>query len=156
MFFTQRMKIGEILLHMGLVSKNQVDHALEFQKIEEESESHSFVGEFLVRHRCLSTANLKLALAIQNKQPAGAYSVKGINDPDLLNIIDKKTAEEYGVFPMVIKENDREAVLYMAMEDPNDNEKVEDLQFRSGYFVKPVKADRNMIKKAIQKYYSPN
>jgi type IV pilus assembly protein PilB len=81
-----RLLIGEILLKRKIITKEQLDHALEAQKKE-----GGFVGEILVKLKYLEERDIVVALVVQCGLPYIAVNKYAI-DPAIVGLIPKETA----------------------------------------------------------------
>ncbi|OGQ93394.1 MAG: hypothetical protein A2284_08490 [Deltaproteobacteria bacterium RIFOXYA12_FULL_61_11] len=153
----KRWKLGELLLRLGLIDAEQLNAGLTYQKLERAHDEDAPLGEFFTKHRIVSPKVVSTLLAYQEKHAEKKeYKISGLDDQRVLGAIDSLTARQHGIFPIVLKESPEEAWLYLAMRDPEDRSLIEDIEFRSGYFVKPVKADDESLTRAIERYYPSN
>ena len=84
----ERLLIGEILKQRKLITKEQLDHALEVQKNE-----NGFVGEILVKLGYLEERDIVVALVLQCGLPYIAVNKYKI-DPALVALIPKEIAQQ--------------------------------------------------------------
>jgi len=137
------MKLGELLIKENLITREQLNQALEEQK-----KTNDYLGTVLVRHGWISEAALTNTLGKQ----LGIASVDLTNyefKDDVLRIIPEELANKYDIIPL-----DRMGhTLTVAMVDPTDVMVIEDIKFNTGYNVEPVVSAEASIKKAISKHY---
>lgn len=70
----QSVKVGEILMEMGCLTKSQLDKALQKQKeADMRGESHIPVGRILVQSGAITEEHLRTALAEQLKRIDAQY-----------------------------------------------------------------------------------
>jgi len=72
---------------------------------------------------------------------------------EVFQLIDKGTAERYGVIPLALKNENGTKVLAVAIANTNDLATLDRLQGMVGCKIHPVKASPMNIKEAIKKYY---
>ncbi len=137
------MKLGEMLIKENLITRKQLNQALEEQK-----KTNDYLGTVLVRHGWISESTLTNMLGKQ----LGIASVDLTNyefKDDVLRIIPEELANKYDIIPL-----DRMGhTLTVAMVDPTDVMVIEDIKFNTGYNVEPVVSAEASIKKAISKHY---
>lgn len=103
-------KIGDMLLHKGLITQEQLDTALA-----EQAKSHAFLGEILVKHGVIKDTELLAALSEQLKIPVEDLADKYID----WNLVSKFSASlllDYRCFP--VQSNGREVTI--AITNPFD------------------------------------
>jgi type IV pilus assembly protein PilB len=142
----KKARIGEVLLEEGVISKEQLDHALDQQK-----QSGQMLGEMLVREGVISSSVLVRALAKRLGMP-GCQLRHGLIDPELLNLIGHEEAEHLKVIPM-FKVRD---TLTVAMAEPQSVPTIDRLRQLTGCKVRPVLALEANISEFIQKYKAGN
>jgi len=137
------MKLGEMLIKENLITRKQLNQALEEQK-----KTNDYLGTVLVRHGWISESTLTNMLGKQ----LGIASVDLTNyefKDDILRIIPEELANKYDIIPL-----DRMGhTLTVAMVDPTDVMVIEDIKFNTGFNVEPVVSAEASIKKAISKNY---
>ena len=137
------MKLGELLIKENLITREQLNQALEEQK-----KTNDYLGTVLVRHGWISESTLTNMLGKQ----LGIASVDLTNyefKDDILRIIPEELANKYDIIPL-----DRMGhTLTVAMVDPTDVMVIEDIKFNTGFNVEPVVSAEASIKKAISKNY---
>ena len=90
----RRMRLGELLLEEGIVSEEQLSHALACQK-----GSGRMLGEMLVEQDVISPTVLVSSLARCLGVP-GCHLRHGLIDPALLKLIGPEEAERLKAMPM--------------------------------------------------------
>jgi len=134
--------IGEALLKAGVISKEQLQHALAEQK-----STGRRLGEALVADGILSPATLVRVLA-KHLGVQGCQLHHGLVDPELLKQIGAEEAERLKALPMFLVRD----VLTVAMAEPQSLPKIDRLQQLTGYQIRPVLALEPNILEFIQKY----
>ena len=139
------MKLGELIVQEKLVTPEQLEEALVYQR-----QSGGRVGEILV----------KLGFATDEQiaeMVARKYDVPVIDLPSLpidgsvLKLIPAETAQAYQLFPVSASG----ATLTVAMADPTNVFAIDDLRFMTGYNIEPVVAPGAAVMEAIEKHYEP-
>ena len=136
-------RIGDLLLKEGLISKEQLDKALQEQR-----QNGIRVGYNLIKLGFIQELELVRVLARQSKMQAVDLS-KFEPDPKLLKLIPADIAVKNLVLPL--KRDGR--VLTVAMADPTNFAVVEDLKFITRYDIQAVIAGEFTLRNAIEKHY---
>ena len=169
-------KLGEYLTENQIVSQEQLAAALKQQR----SQPVQKLGATLVGLGYLDPAELEEALAIKSKNRSiplgqilldmGIVNTGVINDvmakklgipvvdlrslripPEILKRIPAGVAYRYRIVPVAESEN----ALVVAVENPLNMEKMEELRFIAGTKVIPVMAPKDDIRYALEKNYDP-
>lgn len=136
-------RLGEMLVKAGLITNEQLNRALDQQKV-----SGGRIGSNLVQLGFITEDEITSFLSRQ-------YGVPSINlshfeiDPSIIKHIPAEIAQKHLVIPI----NRAGSVLTVAMADPSNYFVVDDIRFRTGYKVEPVVAAESAIKSALNKYY---
>ncbi|HET7630748.1 MAG TPA: ATPase, T2SS/T4P/T4SS family [Gemmatimonadaceae bacterium] len=136
-------RIGDLLVREGLISKEQLDRALQEQK-----QSGTRVGYNLVKLGFIHETELTKMLARQYKMPAVDLSKFQV-DPRIAKLIPGDLATKHLVLPL--KREGR--TLTVAMADPTNLGVLEDLKFITRYDIFPVIAGEFTIKNALEKIF---
>ena len=136
-------KIGTLLVKKKVISPEQLDAALAFQK-----EKNVKLGVALTRLNLVKESVLLQTLSEQHGVPAMKLSEFSI-DSDIIKIISAEVAEKYMVLPISLKN----ATLIVAMTDPSNIFALDDLKFLTGYRVEPFVASDEAIMTSIDHYY---
>ncbi len=136
-------RIGDLLVREGLISKEQLDKALQEQK-----QSGTRVGYNLVKLGFIHETELTKMLARQFKMPAVDLSKFEV-DPRIAKLIPGDLALKHLVLPL--KRDGR--TLTVAMADPTNLGVLEDLKFITRYDIFPVIAGEFTIKNALEKIF---
>jgi type II secretory ATPase GspE/PulE/Tfp pilus assembly ATPase PilB-like protein len=169
-------RMGEYLTETQIVSQAQLASAIKRQQ----TQPVQMLGETLVELGYLSNAQLKDALAIEERNrtlPLGQILADmGVVEPEVINAvmarklgipfidlrafevapeilkkIPSNVAYRYQVVPLA----ESEKALVVAVDNPMDMTKMEDLRFVVGSKLIPVMASANDIKGALLKNYGP-
>ncbi len=137
------VKLGELLLKENMVTPQQLQEALSYQKRNGGKLGKSFVTLGYVRDEEITS--------LLSRQ----YGVPSINlehfevDPGIIKIIPAETARKYQILPL----SRSGATLTIAMADPTNVFAMDDIKFMTGYNVEPVVASESSLEEAIEKYY---
>ena len=103
-----KRKIGEILIERGLITDNELDFALDMQKL-----SHEKLGEVLISNKICTPENIAQALATQLGVEYVDLNKRNISS-EMTRVVKRNTAKQHHLVPLQ-KQGD---VIYVAMEDP--------------------------------------
>src|ERR1700752_2814530 len=137
------LKLGELLLRNKLITKDQLDKALELQKT-----NNSKLGYNLVKMGFVSDEEIATCLSKQ-------FGISAINlshfeiDQTVLDLVPVEVCRKYDLIPV----NRTGAVLTVGMSDPTNIRAMDEINFICGYQVEPVVASEYAIKESIDKYY---
>ena len=137
------VRLGEILLKESLITQDQLDKALEFQR-----SNGGKLGSCLTKMGFITDDDITGVLSRQ-------YGVPSINlkyyeiDPNVIKLIPQDTALRYQVVPL----SRVGAVLTIAMTDPTNVFAMDDIKFMTGFNVEPVVASESAIAEAISRFY---
>src|SRR6516165_3098758 len=137
------VRLGEILLKESLITQDQLDKALEFQR-----SNGGKLGSCLTKMGFITDDDITGVLSRQ-------YGVPSINlkyyeiDPNVIKLIPQDTALRYQVVPL----SRVGSVLTIAMTDPTNVFAMDDIKFMTGFNVEPVVASETAIVEAISRFY---
>jgi type IV pilus assembly protein PilB len=136
-------RFGDLLVREKLISREQLDKALQEQK-----QSGTRVGYNLVKLGFIQETELTKILARQYKMPAVDLTRFEV-DPRIAKLVPAELAMKHLVLPL--KRDGR--TLTIAMADPTDLGVLEDLKFITRYDIFPVIGGEFSIKTAVDKIY---
>ncbi len=137
------VRLGEILVKENLISQDQLQKALEFQR-----SNGGKLGSCLTKLGFITDDDITGVLSRQ-------YGVPSINlkyyeiDPNVIRLIPQDTALRYQVVPL----SRVGSVLTIAMTDPTNVFAMDDVKFMTGFNVEPVVASEAAIAEAISRCY---
>jgi type IV pilus assembly protein PilB len=137
------VRLGEILLKESLITQDQLEKALEFQR-----SNGGKLGSCLTKMGFITDDDITGVLSRQ-------YGVPSINlkyyeiDPNVIKLIPQDTALRYQVIPL----SRVGSVLTIAMTDPTNVFAMDDIKFMTGFNVEPVVASESAIGEAISRFY---
>ncbi|MDH5235541.1 MAG: ATPase, T2SS/T4P/T4SS family [Gemmatimonadota bacterium] len=136
-------RIGDLLVKEGLISREQLQKALDEQR-----QSGTRVGYNLVKLGFIQENELTRCLARQYKMPAVDLSKFEV-DPKIVKLVPADLAVKHLVLPL--KRDGR--TLTVAMADPSNLGVIEDLKFITRYDIFPVIAGEFTLKNVVEKHY---
>jgi type IV pilus assembly protein PilB len=136
-------RIGDLLVREGLITKDQLDKALQEQR-----QNGTRVGYNLVKLGFVQEIELTKTLARQYKMPAVDLSKFEV-DPKIVKLIPADLAVKNLVLPL--KRDGR--TLTVAMADPTNFAVIDDLKFITRYDIFPVIAGEFTLRNALEKIY---
>jgi len=137
------VRLGEILVKESLITQDQLQKALEFQRA-----NGGKLGSCLTKMGFITDDDITGVLSRQ-------YGVPSINlkyyeiDPNVIKLIPQDTAARYQVIPL----SRVGSVLTIAMTDPTNVFAMDDIKFMTGFNVEPVVASESAIGDAITRFY---
>jgi len=137
------VRLGEILLKESLITQEQLQKALDFQRV-----NGGKLGSCLTKMGFITDDDITGVLSRQ-------YGVPSINlkfyeiDPNVIKLIPQDTALRYQVIPL----SRVGSVLTIAMTDPTNVFAMDDIKFMTGFNVEPVVASESAIGEAITRFY---
>lgn len=137
------MRIGELLMMNGLITEEQLSHALKQQV-----NSPKKIGEILIDNEAITERQLVEALEFQ----LGVSVVKMdelIVDKETIKLVDESIARKHCIFPVEKKGGK----IKVAMADPINKEAIKDIQMATGMSVQPFIATRSDLEKVILESY---
>jgi type IV pilus assembly protein PilB len=138
------LKIGELLLHAGKISQDQLDEALM-----EQNHTNSKLGEIIVEKGWLQPQEIVEALEFQLGFPRVDLSKFEINI-NVATLIPENLVRKYKLIA-IDKKNNR---LILAMADPLNFIAIDDVKLYTKLDVEPCVAAITDIEKIIDKFYS--
>ena len=136
-------RIGDLLIREGLITKEQLDKALQEQKA-----NGTRVGYNLVKLGFVQETEITKMLARQYRMPAVDLARFEV-DPKIVKMIPSDVALKHVVLPL--KREGR--TLTVAMADPTNLGIIDDLKFITRYDIFPVIAGEYTLRTALDKYY---
>jgi len=137
-------KLGELLIHNKLITKEQLEEALQAQVI-----FGGKLGTILIEMSLISESILAGALSKMLKIPCAKPGELQKITADVIKIISPELAEKYQVIPMAVSGRN----LTLAMANPHDLKAIDDISFRTGYIVRPILALEVRLVFALERHY---
>ena len=143
-FNPQFQKVGDILVHQGIISEDQLQKALAEQK-----KSNEKLGQILINQGIITEADLVKAYSQQ-------MGHKHVLENDLLILSEDNVSllsEEFARANHVIAMKKTDSGILVAMEDPEDLDAIDGIRKITGLNPEIVIAGRSAIETAIGKLY---
>ncbi len=137
------VRIGELLLKERRITPEQLQEALNYQKL-----NGGKLGYNLVKLGVVKDEEITSMLSKQYGVPSVNLSQFEI-DGSVIKLIPAETAQKYQIVPL----SRAGATLTIAMTDPTNVFAMDDIKFMTGYNVEPVVTSEASVAEAIQKYY---
>ncbi len=138
------MRVGDLLLQKGLITKEQLMQALEEQK-----KTHERLGQILIQKGLISPQELSNILSNQ-------YNIPSINienyalDPDIVSLLPEQFIRTNYIIPLKRTNN----TLEVACVPPVNPEVLENARLITGLRIKPYLITENEFEQALNKIYN--
>ncbi len=144
-----RARIGELLVEAKVITQAQLEEALAMPRAEGMK-----MGQHLVEHGLVTEAQLTQTLSLQLSVPwVSLYHIDFSRQ--LLNLVPRAVAERFCAVPIFLRtEKKKPATLYVAMDDPTNEQALKEIATAAGLQVKPMIASPSDIRSAIRVYYA--
>lgn len=141
----KRIQIGELLMNMGLITQNQLNHVLEQQRV-----SGLRFGTLLVKSGIISEIQLTNALSVQLDIPRIVPSPELI-DPELIKDVEEDFLRQHIFLPMHRHGNQ----MVVVMSDPLNSDLLQLLIDRFKCKIMPAIAPASEILSSLTELYKP-
>jgi type IV pilus assembly protein PilB len=143
-----RVRLGQLLVDAHIVTAEQLDQVLAFQK-----EDGRKLGILLVETGLVTETQLTQVLSQQLSVPwVSLYHIDFSRE--LLATVPRELAEKYSLVPIYVRHvRGQGDTLYVAMEDPINEEALAECASSSGLPTRPMIASPTDIRRAIRLYY---
>jgi len=138
------LKLGELLLYAGKISKEQLNEALEEQK-----KTKMKLGEIIVNKGWLNLEEIVEVLELQLGFPKVDLSKYEIN-PNVVTLIPESIVKKYKLIAIDKKDDS----IVVAMADPLNFFAIDDIKLYTKMGVIPCLASITDVDRAIERYYS--
>lgn len=140
---SKKQLLGQILIKRGLITKEQLQNALEYQKKE-----GGVLGETLIKLGLVTEQDIVVALIVQCGLPYIAVNKYEV-DKKVIDVIPASLARKYHIIPL-----DRVGdVLSVVMANPLDMAMIDEVERITGCKVATFIATKTEIDEAIEKWY---
>ncbi len=144
---TKRVRIGDMLVAAKMVTPEQVAEALAAQR-----DSGRRLGEELVAKGFVT--EIQLTQVLSNQLSVPWVSLQRIEfTRDLLNLVPAEVANRLCVIPIYVRAIKSKYTLYVAMDDPSNEDVIEELTAAVGLPIKTMVSPPSEIRHAIRVYY---
>ncbi|WP_024866593.1 GspE/PulE family protein [Butyrivibrio sp. FCS014] len=138
-----KRRIGELLIERGLITDNELDFALDMQKL-----THEKLGEVLISNKIVTPENIAQALATQLEVDYVDLNKRNISG-EMTRIVRRNTARQNHLVPLQ-KQGD---TLFVAMEDPLNYFAMDEVRKATSLKVVPLIATKAAVEHAINSLY---
>jgi type IV pilus assembly protein PilB len=140
----KKLRIGEVLIDMGMIDQGQLEHALRIQK-----ETGQRLGKVLISEGLVSSTDIAKALS---RRLGIEYIELGemALSPEVLSLIPFETCQRYDVVPI----GEQAGSMLIAMADPTNVFALDDLRLVTGRDVRVVVASPEQIDIVISRMIS--
>lgn len=138
------MKLGELLLKHGIVTKKQLEEAVESQVI-----FGGRIGTNLVELGYINISSLAVFLSLLHNVPVPPFNEIEDIPKELVEMFPREIAKKYECVPWR-KEN---RTLHLIMADPTNVEAIEEISFATGFKIKPYVLPEILIYYLLEKFY---
>lgn len=149
MAIQRRNYLGDLLVQMGIITKEQLDDALKHQN--KQSSGKGLLGNTLVKLGYCKEEDIARVVALQNDVPYISLDSYRI-DEAATSLITPEIAQRYSALPIGF----RDGKLVVAMKHPYDIIAIDDLCIYTGYDVQPVVCPDSELEAAIERYSRTN
>ncbi|HPP11643.1 MAG TPA: ATPase, T2SS/T4P/T4SS family [bacterium] len=140
----ERYELGQLLLNKGVISRDQLEHALI-----EQQQTKKFLGEILLEKGYVTREQLVAALTEQTAADEIHLSkFQGIK-PEVVRLIPENIARRYNLIAVAKTEE----LLTVAMSDPADIVAIDAVKRLTGCRLRVVRAEEKEILQKIEKFY---
>ncbi len=141
---SKNIRIGDLMVQAGYIDEIQLSEALQTQK-----ESHKRLGEILLEKGYVTETQMLYTLGSRMGLEVVDLSTYPV-DSNAVKTIPSQMAQNYLMLPIAFSDG----ILIVAVNDPLDFIKIEDIRQASGMSVETVLAERSSIENAINYYYA--
>jgi type IV pilus assembly protein PilB len=143
-----RARIGELLVEARLISQASLEEALASPRAEGQK-----LGQVLVELGLVNEDQLTQTLSMQLSVPwVSLYHIDFSRE--LLNRVPREVAEKFCAVPIFVRMEKKKATLYVAMDDPTNEQAIVEIAAAASLPVKPMIASQSHIRAAIRVYYA--
>lgn len=136
-------RLGDLLIEVGLLTREQLDEALKIQRT-----TGKKLGEVLNDEKIVSEKQIIEALEFQLGVPHIDITKVSI-DAECVKLIDETLAKRYLLIPLFKKGK----TLTVAMSDPTNIFAIDDIRMSTGLEINPVIGTKKEIVASIEQYY---
>ena len=145
---TSRLRLGQLLVDARLITQEALDDVLALQKRDGRR-----LGTLIVERGHISEVQLTQILSHQLSVPWVSL-MKIEFSRQLLNLVPRELAEQFCVLPIYVRRPRGQGdTLYIAMEDPTNEDVIRAVSAHAGIPVRPMIAPPSDIRSAIRAYY---
>ena len=139
--------LGKLLLDTGVITQAQLDDALSLQPTDKRR-----LGEILVDRGVVHPQELAQLLSHQMSCPWISLAHLDI-EPNVIAVMPASVALAHGVVPVHLRIAKGQRVLYVATEDPTDDDALTECAAAAGIQVRPMVAVTGEVRAALARFY---
>lgn len=139
--------LGRLLLDVGVLTQKALDEVLTAQRTDKRR-----LGELLVEKKLVRPDQLAQVLSQQLSCPWISLARVEI-PPHVIALIPKSIAEEFHVLPVYLRTTGGVKTLYVATDDPTDEDALAECAFSAAMKVRPMVAVTSDVAAALSKFY---
>lgn len=136
-------KLGELLIEQGVIQHEQLQLALEHQKV-----NGGLIGEIFVQLKFATEKDIAQALTAQYGFPYLPLSSYEI-DPEVISAVSENICRQFSLIPI----DKIGKSLTIATSDPLNVQAIEDVELLTGCTVQTFITTMTEVKQSIDKYY---
>lgn len=141
------MRLGEMLVHAGLLTREDLADALH-----EQEQRGVKLGEVLVRRGLITEQDLTQILS--NRVSVAWVCLDYIDfTRELLSLLPGELALELNLIPVYFRSEQNRKILYVAVDDPTAISAMERVAVHTGMHVRPLVAPASEIRRAVKQHY---
>jgi type IV pilus assembly protein PilB len=140
------MRLGQMLVEAGIITEKQLDEALTEQK-----KSGGRIGYSLIRFGFANEDDVAKMLGQQYNLPFINLS-NIILTSEIIGLVPAEIAQKHQVIPIERKGK----ILELAMIDPFNIHAIDDVEFVTGFRVRPLVCPETSLTRALKEYYDVN
>ena len=139
------LRLGELLVYNRAISEEQLERALNAQRVHGGHLGTCLIELGYVDHNCLA-ATLAQARGVDYAQSELFDSIAG----DIIGTVPKRVVEQHQVVPFGLQD----ARLYVAMIDPKDFKGIDEISIAAGRRIRAFISPEITILRAMERYYA--
>ena len=140
----KEMRVGDLLLQKGIITKEQLEQALEEQK-----KTHEKLGQILIQHGVISPATLSEILSSQSNIPSINIEEFSI-DPNVVSLLPEQFIRDNFIIPL----RKTDDTLEVACVPPINPEVLENAKLITGLRIRPYLITENEFEQTLNKIYN--
>ncbi len=142
----KKYRLGDLLIHKGVISQNQLKQALDLQK-----KMHKWLGDCLIELGMVTDDDIASVLELQLNIPR--INLRGIRiHPDIMKLVSGTILRKHNVLPIEYSK-DNPNVLILAMSNPLDMTAQDDIAIITNKIVEPRIATVGEINAVLDKHF---
>jgi type IV pilus assembly protein PilB len=142
-----KKRLGDVLIEAGLINETQLSAALQSQRT-----WGGKLGSTLVRMGFTREEDILRVLSKQLALPAVDFKKVAVSQK-AISVLALRLAEKYNVIPVAVREDQGKKEMVLVMSDPLNLDTISEIEFQTGYRVRPAIATDSAIARAIGFYY---